>query len=88
MLGHLTMPSRETGIFTIAEIATYLKVTEKTIYRLAGTRQIPAFKVGGSWRFSKNEINEWITRESTRNVTPRQRSGVQRKTTVQTARFR
>lgn len=34
-------------ILTIKEVADYLKVTERTIYRLAGAKKIPAFKVGG-----------------------------------------
>lgn len=56
------MPSTEVdnAIMTIGEVADYLKVTERTIYRLAGAKQIPAFKVGGSWRFSKAEIEAWI----------------------------
>ncbi len=49
---------------TIKEVAHYLKVTERTIYRLAGTKQIPAFKVGGSWRFSREGIDTWIKRQS------------------------
>jgi len=58
------MPSPASGILTIPEIAKYLKVTEKTIYKLAGAKKIPAFKVGGSWRFSKADIDAWITHES------------------------
>jgi excisionase family DNA binding protein len=53
------------AILTIKEVADYLKVTERTIYRLAAARQIPAFKVGGSWRFSKSDIDAWISRQST-----------------------
>lgn len=34
------------------------KVTERTIYRLATAKMIPAFKVGGIWRFSKAEIDQ------------------------------
>ena len=48
----------------IGEVADYLKVTERTIYRLAGAKQIPAFKVGGSWRFSKADIDGWIREQS------------------------
>ncbi len=61
-----TMPSSraENAIMTIGEVADYLKVTERTIYRLAGAKQIPAFKVGGSWRFSKADIDGWITQQS------------------------
>ncbi|MGU5724098.1 helix-turn-helix domain-containing protein [Aeromonas caviae] len=33
-----------------------MKVTDRTIYRLAAAKKIPAFKVGGTWRFSKAEI--------------------------------
>jgi len=39
-------------------------VTERTIYRLAGAKKIPAFKVGGTWRFSRADIDEWIRRQS------------------------
>ena len=55
----------ENAIMTIGEVADYLKVTERTIYRLAGAKQIPAFKVGGSWRFSKADIDAWIKDQST-----------------------
>ena len=61
-----TMPSStaDNAIMTIGEVADYLKVTERTIYRLAGAKQIPAFKVGGSWRFSKADIDGWIKQQS------------------------
>jgi excisionase family DNA binding protein len=44
-----TMPSSaaDNAIMTIGEVADYLKVTERTIYRLAGAKKIPSFKVGG-----------------------------------------
>ena len=65
-----TMPSSpaDNAIMTIGEVADYLKVTERTIYRLAGAKQIPAFKVGGSWRFSKADIDGWIKRQSSTGV--------------------
>ncbi len=52
------------AILTIKEVADYLKVTERTIYRLAAAKQIPAFKVGGSWRFSRADIDSWIKQQS------------------------
>ena len=51
-------------ILTIKQVAEYLKVTERTIYRLAAAKKIPAFKVGGTWRFSRAEINQWIQQQS------------------------
>ena len=44
------------NILTIQEVAEYLKLTEKTAYRLAAEGKIPGFKVGGSWRFRQDEI--------------------------------
>lgn len=38
-------------IWTIEELATFLQISEKTIYRLAGEGKVPGFKVGGAWRF-------------------------------------
>lgn len=52
-----------TEIMTIKEMAEYLKLTEKTAYRLAAEGKIPGFKVGGSWRFRKSEIDKWIQRQ-------------------------
>lgn len=45
---------------TIREVAYYLKVTERTIYRLAAAKRIPAFKVGGSWGLLGTDIDAWI----------------------------
>lgn len=61
----ITMPTStsEGEILTLKQVADFLKVTERTIYRLAAAKQIPAFKVGGTWRFSRAEINQWIQRQ-------------------------
>jgi excisionase family DNA binding protein len=60
----MDLNSDSAGIMTIKEVADYLKVTERTIYRLAAAKQVPAFKVGGSWRFSRSEIDQWIKSQS------------------------
>ncbi len=54
----------DTDVMTVREVAEYLKVKERTIYRLVAKGGIPAFKVGGSWRFRRAEIDEWITRNT------------------------
>lgn len=51
-------------ILTIREVAAYLKLTEKTAYRLTAEGDIPGFKVGGSWRFRRSEIENWIDEQS------------------------
>lgn len=49
-----------TDIMTIREVAEYLKIAEKTAYRLAAEGELPGFKVGGSWRFRQADIHKWI----------------------------
>jgi len=51
-------------IMTIREVADFLRLTEKTAYRLASEGKIPGFKVGGSWRFQRAEIENWIAEQS------------------------
>lgn len=47
-------------ILTVKQVAEYLKVNERTIYRLATSAELPAFKVGNSWRFKRAELEAWI----------------------------
>jgi len=48
---------------TVSETAAYLRMNRMTIYRLAQEGKIPAFKVGGSWRFDRQGIDEWIAQQ-------------------------
>lgn len=54
-------------ILTIKELALYLKLAEKTAYRLASDGKLPGFKVGGAWRFRQEEINRWIKEQEKRS---------------------
>ena len=47
-------------ILTLKEVAAYLKLTEKTAYRLASEGKLSGFKVGGSWRFKSSDLEAWI----------------------------
>lgn len=49
---------------TLEEVANYLRVTKKTIYRLLEKRNIPATKVGRQWRFDKASIDTWLSQNS------------------------
>ena len=54
-------------IFTIKELAKYLKINTVTAYRLASSGRIPGFKVGRQWRFAKDDINRWIQEKNIYN---------------------
>lgn len=53
----------ETPAMTVRQVAAYLNVNEKTVYRLAQRRDLPAFKVAGAWRFKREDIDLWIERQ-------------------------
>lgn len=57
-------------IMTLKEVAVYLKLAEKTAYRLAAEGKLPGFKAGGSWRFKQSDIEKWI--EKQKNNTEKQ----------------
>ncbi len=50
----------EGEILTLKEVADYLKLTERTLYRLTQDGTLPGFKVGNSWRFRVRDIEAWI----------------------------
>lgn len=47
-------------ISTLQELAKYLKVDKRTVYRMVKSKQLPAFKVRNQWRFKKDAIDKWI----------------------------
>jgi excisionase family DNA binding protein len=48
---------------TVREVANYLNVDEKTVYRLAQKGELPGFKVAGTWRFKREDIDQWIEKQ-------------------------
>jgi len=48
-------------IMTPREAAEYLSVHVRTIYRLVKHGEIPGRKIGGSWRFKKDALDEWLS---------------------------
>jgi excisionase family DNA binding protein len=50
-------------ILKLKDVAALLKVGEKTVYSMAQTGELPAFKVRGQWRFSRKDIDAWIERQ-------------------------
>jgi excisionase family DNA binding protein len=58
--------TREGNVFimTVHEVATYLRLSEAKVYRLAKEGQVPSFRLGKSWRFRKDLIDEWTKKET------------------------
>lgn len=51
-------------LLTFEELRAYLKIHKMTLWRLTQRGDIPAMKVGRSWRYSQAEINEWLRAQS------------------------
>jgi len=51
----------ESPILTADEVAEYLKLSKITVYKLAKDGSLPGFRVGGSWRFSKSNIEKMMS---------------------------
>lgn len=54
---------REQRLLTPLEVAAYLAVNPRTVYRLLKEHHLPAFRVGGQWRFKLELIDAWIRRD-------------------------
>lgn len=58
------MSNSPDSVMTVKEVADYLRVNQRTVYRLAVDGRIPGFKVGANWRFKRGDIDAWIAAQS------------------------
>lgn len=49
-------------IMTVAETAAYLHLHPETLREKARRGEIPAAKIGRTWRFSKAQLLQWLER--------------------------
>ena len=52
---------------TVRDVAALLNVDEKTIYRLITKGEFPGFKVLGSQRFQRHDLDGWIEAKKSDN---------------------
>ena len=45
------------------EVSQIIKVTQAHVHKMARNKKIPAYKLGGIWRFDKQEILEWVKKQ-------------------------
>lgn len=63
---HFKLPETKTrtsqpmpNLMTLDELADYLRVHPSSIYRRMKDSNLPGFKLGSDWRFSKESIDRW-----------------------------
>ncbi|WP_367394714.1 helix-turn-helix domain-containing protein [Cupriavidus sp. Agwp_2] len=59
-------------VMTIREVASALKLAEKTVYAMASDGDLPAFKIRGQWRVRRSDFETWLS----------QQAGMQRRSSV------
>jgi excisionase family DNA binding protein len=55
-------------ILTLRQVAQLLHCHPSTLYRMASRGEVPSFRLGGSWRFQRDAIDEWIARRTIRSA--------------------
>ncbi len=53
-----------TPIMNVHDVANYLRLSEAKVYRLANEGRVPSFRLGKSWRFRRDLIDEWTINET------------------------
>ncbi len=51
---------KKIDVLTVDEVAKLLKLSKITIYRLIKTGEIPAYKIGASWRVNREDLENYI----------------------------
>jgi len=47
-------------LLTTRQLAEYLQLSERSVYRLLERGELPAARVGGQWRFRKSAVDAWL----------------------------
>lgn len=66
--------SANSDVLTLAEAATYLRLSEQDVMTLVHTQGLPGRCLAGQWRFLKTAIQQWL---STAEPTPETRKAAQ-----------
>ena len=52
----------EVKFLTIAEVAAMMRVSKMTVYRIVHSGELPAVRVGRSFRVTEKDVDEYIKR--------------------------
>lgn len=53
--------SEQAGLMTTQDVADYMQVTLRYVYKLQKERGLPLFKIGRIWRCRKADLERWLT---------------------------
>ena len=47
-------------VLTVPDVATFLRISKPSVYKLIHEGGLPAFKVGKHYRFMQEEVQDWV----------------------------
>ncbi|HEX6553749.1 MAG TPA: helix-turn-helix domain-containing protein [Ktedonobacteraceae bacterium] len=50
-------------ILDVKEVARILKVSTRTVIRLAERGELASFKIGDLWRFRRSDVNDYVQQQ-------------------------
>lgn len=65
------MDRTDPPVMTLIEVADYLRIPKASVYKLAQQGRIPCQKVGRHWRFRREAVDKWLSRETPESRRPR-----------------
>jgi excisionase family DNA binding protein len=51
-------------LLTLSELALYLQLSQKTVLKLAHSKDIPGKLIDKEWRFKRSAVDQWLTKQS------------------------
>jgi excisionase family DNA binding protein len=54
------LPGRQIRFLTVAEVAALMRVSKMTVYRLVHSGELPAVRVGKSFRVPEKAVHEYL----------------------------
>ena len=60
MVDHTSGDLSDSTFLTVAEVAATMRVSKMTVYRLVHGGDLPAVRVGRSFRVTEDDVNEYL----------------------------
>jgi len=51
------------SLLTVAEVASAMRISTMTVYRLIKSGELPAVRIGRQWRFRRADLDAWVERQ-------------------------
>lgn len=59
-MGRGEQPLSEVRFLTVSEVASLMRVSKMTVYRLVHSGELPAIRVGRSFRVSEQAVHDYL----------------------------